>query len=200
MQHFGISDEEATKCLLQVIGPDERFKQFWSRFVTKPKTADKDAMEVEAAEKKQNAPDVQASRTAQIDSKVPQADAPKTETQSAKGKPTLQVDSDDDEEDDFPGGGPGPDDDEDDEDLGELCSTTSSNNGRPDPPTPPVAVAVAAESALIDTMETQPIEEPVLAHIPSKPDEAELARLELAKRLRSAPTPAKAMEKEVGSR
>jgi hypothetical protein len=27
-----------------------------------------------------------------------------------------------------------------------------------------------------------------------------LARLELAKRLRSAPTPAKAMEKEVGSR
>ena len=168
MKHFGINEEEATASLLAVIGPDERYKKFWGKFDTK--TAEKHGVEgiLEHEENEENA--------------------------------EMEAESNDGEE--FLGGGPGPrkdDPDGPDEEDVETSSTTSSHPRGPPPPPAAVAEPVAKGQPLIDTLETQPMEvpEPVIQAVAGKPDAAEEARMELEKKLKTAPTPAKALEKKV---
>ena len=72
-----------------------------------------------------------------------------------------------------------------------------SGGGRPDSPSPPGASQVPAEASVaIDTMDTLPMEEPVITPVASKPDAGEEARADLAKKLNSLPTPAKSSRKD----
>ena len=168
MKHFGINEEEATASLLAVIGPDERYKKFWGKFDTK--TAENHGVEG-----------------------------------SLEHEEKMDAEEDEDAGEEFLGGGPGPQKidpdgpgDGDDDDVETSSSTTSHGRG---PPPPPAASAepVASAQQVMDDIETQPLEtpEPVIVPVASKPDAAEEAKLELAKKVKSAPTPAKALEKQV---
>ena len=87
-----------------------------------------------------------------------------------------------------------------DDDVDGDTASTSSGGTPPRPPPSPAAAPVETVSSepVIDQMETQPVEvpEPVIQHIPSKPDDAEVARRDFAEKVKSAPTPAKALEKQ----
>ena len=168
MKHFQISEDEATSCLLQVIGPDDRYKKFWGKF--------------------------------SVDAKDSKDKGKETSEPTAKTKDAVAAQSDDDDDGtEFYGGGPMTDNGDDDDVDGDTAST-SSGGTPPRPPPPPAAAPVETVSSepVIDQMETQPMEvpEPVIQHIPSKPDDAEVARRDFAEKVKSAPTPAKALEKQ----
>ena len=168
MKHFQISEDEATSCLLQVIGPDDRYKKFWGKF--------------------------------SVDAKDSKDKGKETSEPTAKTKDAVAAQSDDDDGTEFYGGGPMTDNGDDDDDVDGDTASTSSGGTPPRPPPPPAAAPVETVSSepVIDQMETQPMEvpEPVIQHIPSKPDDAEVARRDFAEKVKSAPTPAKALEKQ----
>ena len=199
MKHFGITEDEATACLLAVVGEDESGKKFWSKFSKKdPEPAVNPAPEPAV----NPAPEPVTSKDTSIFTAPLQSKAERKAERAARQEmeesqfQSTEEDSDEDgpcEADDLEA--EVADGDEPDEDGDTESSVVSG--GRPDSPSPPGASQVPVPDELaIDTMDTLPMEEPVITPVPSKPDAGEEARADLAKKLRARPTPAKSSPKD----
>ena len=188
MKHYGINEDEATACLLAVIGQDERYVKYWGKFSVEKNEEKKDEKNEEKTETKSPAESRSTSKS---------KPAKKAQAKKAAPKPKpAPVDPDDDTSLEEEPGDDNADGEGGDED-GETASTTSSQP--PPPPPPPAATkAKVALETMIDTMDALPMEtpEPVIEAVASKPDDAELARQALSNMVRTAPTPAKAVEKK----
>ena len=192
MTHFGITEDEATACLLAVVGEDESGKKFWSKF---SKKEPEETAVTPAPESEPVTPKDTTVFTAPQQSRA-ERKAERAARQEMEDSQFQSTEEDSDDVNDGPVDDVGPDGFDDADEDTEECSVVSGG-GRPDSPSPPGASQVPAEASVaIDTMDTLPMEEPVITPVASKPDAGEEARADLAKKLNSLPTPAKSSRKD----
>ena len=190
MKHFGITEDEATQCLLAVVGQDPKARKFWKKFVVKK--PEEPAEPAEPTE--QEIASTPKSPPPAVDPPKPEKkkrgltkkerDARRKEEEAMEAVEESQV------EDPLSESDAGTTEDE-----GESVSASSSSSRGDDPPPPPrrSAAPVKEQSKIVDELETQPLEpvEPVITPCggTSKDDPGLEARAQL--QLKQVPTPSK---------
>lgn len=189
MKHFDITEDEATQCLLAVVGQDPKARKFWEKFVVKKPEVETAVEPTESDTEKVSRPpsgskdnDLKTGKTKKGMTKA-ERDARRKEIEALEEVEDSQVEN------------PLSDSDTgttEDEDVSEEVASTSS--GPPHDPPPPrgSAVPVKPESKIMDELETQPVEpeEPVIPPF-AKDDPALEARKKLEMELKQVPTPSK---------
>ena len=183
MEYFELTEDEATCTLMSVLGSYEGGgEEYWARYRKNQLGVDLEQDDMEPEE----LPEAPAA-TAASDKPMSHAEAAFwDDSQPLPEEPMVGVEDEDGGEDDIEEG-------EDDLD-GEEVSSSTSFYPPPDPPAAgatSVAKTVPDEEPFMDTLETLPAEEPVLQPLPKDDDPALKAREELAKKLKSQPTPAR---------
>ena len=183
MDFFGMTKDEATCTLMSVLGSYEGGgEEYWASY-----RKNQFGVDLEQDGEPEELPEAPAAADPALSTSKPMSHAEAAfwdDSQPLPEEPMVGVEDEEEEEENG----------EDDIDGEEISSTTSYNP----PPDPPAAGATSVaktvpdeEEPMIDTLETLPAEEPVLQPLPKDDDPAWIAREQLAKRLKSQPTPAR---------
>ena len=218
MEHFGLTEDEATATLAGLLGPDRGGEEFWNRFRARnhasfhdePAAAPSNDSAAPAAGSLSAAaaPSVKPAPQRKVEpmvepkaepaaSATPAAPAPRLLTRAEREliEDSQLPESDEECDDatcDYVAFDDGNDDDEEDE-----LDVVSSGGRPPHAPSPgvstPSVAPTASEGSVVDQLETQPVgeTEPVIQHVPCSDDPGRIAREELAAKLKCQPTPAR---------
>ena len=219
MEHFNLTEDEATATLVSLLGPDRGGEEFWNKFRARnhagfeDEPAPSELTAAPAAGSQPAAPSANPTTEMKTEPKVeptapaaPADTAPKLLTRAERELiEDSQIPESDDEHDDatcdyvafdnaFDDGTDMDDDDDEQDDKDEDEIDVTSSGGRPPhAPSPGVSPPTSTTGSVVDQLETQPLvePEPVIQPVPCADDPGRTAREVLAAKLKSQPTPAR---------